>query len=294
MITFLKLGKFGRFGNQLFQYAALRSLGLKKDCEIGLLNLDNFSHHNQKNLLKHLSIPSDFFGKAKFYHKIIQKKFVLKNATEISDKFYDLKDGTDILGYFQSIYYFKDYVDLVKNELRPKTNYVSDAKEKIKKIKSQYPDYQIVSLHFRRGDIVQNNLNQEKIDFYGGKKLDLNSINGKYLTDSKSIFKSKKVKFLIFSGGSIASNRNEDDLNWCKNNLKGDEYIFLEPQNTIQDYSLISECDHNIISRTSTFGWWAAFLNSKVDSVVVAPKIYDPEKPCEERYMFYPKKWTLV
>ena len=56
MITFLKLGKFGRFGNQLFQYAALRSLGLKKNCEIGLLNLENFSHPNQKNLLKHLSI----------------------------------------------------------------------------------------------------------------------------------------------------------------------------------------------------------------------------------------------
>ena len=89
-------------------------------------------------------------------------------------------------------------MDLIKNELRPKTNYVLDAKEKIKKIKSQYPDYQIVSLHFRRGDIAQNSISQGKIDFYGGKKLDLNSINGKYLTDSKSIFKSQKVKFLIF------------------------------------------------------------------------------------------------
>ena len=30
MITFLQLGKHGRLGNQLFQYAALKSLGLKK------------------------------------------------------------------------------------------------------------------------------------------------------------------------------------------------------------------------------------------------------------------------
>ena len=31
MITFLQLGKYGRLGNQLFQYAALKSLGLKKN-----------------------------------------------------------------------------------------------------------------------------------------------------------------------------------------------------------------------------------------------------------------------
>ena len=83
MITFLQLGKFGRFGNQLFQYAALRTLGLKKKYEIGIPDLNNVFHHNQNNLLKYLSIPSDFFGKAKFYHKIIQKKFVLKESTEI-------------------------------------------------------------------------------------------------------------------------------------------------------------------------------------------------------------------
>lgn len=292
MITFLKLGKFGRFGNQLFQYAALRSLGLKKNCEIGLLNLENFSHHNQKNLLKHLSIPSDFFGKAKFYHKIIQKKFVLKNATEISDKFYDLKDGTDILGYFQSIYYFKDYIDLIKKELKPNIKYVHQAKEKIKKIKLDFPNYEIVSLHFRRTDVV--NPNNEEADYYGGSKLDYASINGLYLLKSKLIFKNKKVKFLIFAGGSIHSDKNETDLDWCKKNLKGEEYIFQEPQNTIDDFSLISECDHNVIARTSTFGWWAAFLNNKPNSIIVAPKIYDPERPTEERYMFYPKKWKLV
>ena len=30
MITFNELGKYGRLGNQLFQYAALRALSLKK------------------------------------------------------------------------------------------------------------------------------------------------------------------------------------------------------------------------------------------------------------------------
>ena len=294
MITFLKLGKFGRFGNQLFQYAALRSLGLKQNCEIGIPNLNNTIHHNQKNLLKYLSIPEDFFGKAKFYHKILQKKFVFKETTEVSHKFYKLEDGTDILGYFQSIYYFKDYVDLIRKELKPKDNFIYAAKTKINQIKSKYPGYQIVSLHLRRGDITVGDYSEKNIDYYGGKFLDFKSMNGSYLKRAKSIFKKKKVKFLVFSGGSTNSDNNGNDLNWCKENLKGDEYIFLEPQTTIEDFSLISQCDHNIISRTSTFGWWAAYLNNSKKAIIVTHKIYDPERPDKKRYMFYPKKWILV
>ena len=34
MITFAQLGKYGRLGNQLFQYAALKSLGIKNGYEV--------------------------------------------------------------------------------------------------------------------------------------------------------------------------------------------------------------------------------------------------------------------
>ena len=36
MITFSNLGKYGRLGNQLFQYAALKGLSIKKGYEIGM------------------------------------------------------------------------------------------------------------------------------------------------------------------------------------------------------------------------------------------------------------------
>lgn len=293
MITFLKLGKYGRFGNQLFQYAALRSLGLKNNCEIGLPYLDNVSHHNQNNLLNNLSIPDKFFGKTKFYHYFTQKKFVLNDSIAISEKFYDLKDGTDIQGYFQSIYYFKDCVDIIKKELTPKEKYISEANDKINKIKDKYPNYEIVSLHLRRGDITDVRELMHSTDYYGGKELDYKSLNGEYLLNSKLVFKNKKVKFLVFSGGAT-SNKNDKDLDWCRHNLTGEEYIISDPQDTIQDFSLITACDHNIISRTSTFGWWAAFLNDKKNSIVIVPKIYDPEKPEHTRYMFYLDKWLMV
>lgn len=49
MITFLQLGSLGRLGNQLFQYAALKSLSLSKGYEIKLPDVDNASWHGQKN-----------------------------------------------------------------------------------------------------------------------------------------------------------------------------------------------------------------------------------------------------
>ena len=38
MITFSQLGKHGRLGNQLFQYAALKGLSVKNGYDIGMMS----------------------------------------------------------------------------------------------------------------------------------------------------------------------------------------------------------------------------------------------------------------
>ena len=50
------------------------------------------------------------------------------NASSFSNEPIDIwnldnntKDNTDLEGYFQSIYYFKDHIDIIKKELSPKT-----------------------------------------------------------------------------------------------------------------------------------------------------------------------------
>ena len=52
MITFQQLGNYGRLGNQLFQYALLKSVSLKTNNQI-ILPTDFFNRnwHNQKCLL---------------------------------------------------------------------------------------------------------------------------------------------------------------------------------------------------------------------------------------------------
>jgi hypothetical protein len=80
---------------------------------------------------------------------------------------------------------------------------------------------------------------------------------------------SSKIKspiFLLFT----------DDLEWCIKNLDDKRLLFakeifpeiLEPH---QDMQVMSMCDHNIIS-SSSFSWWAAFLNSNPLKIVIAPE----------------------
>ena len=296
MVTFKKLGQLGRFGNQLFQYAALRGLATKNNFKL-LIPSNKKEFHGQEYLLKNLSIPRKFFSNNFFFKTLFFKKYKEQKAEEIDKNFFNLKDNTDLEGYFQSTFYFYHCIDLIKKELTPKKEFLEKAKEKFIKISEAHKGYKIISLHLRRGDNVDTSIkqnNKKLIYSYGEDLMDNNSFYGKYLKSAKSLYNGKKVKFLIFSGGGRVSDENSIEIDWCRKNLVGDEYIFNTPQKSFEDFCLISQCDANIISPASSFGWWAAFLNVK-NNDVVAPLIYDPNiKDPPHRYMFYPNYWKLV
>jgi len=170
----------------------------------------------------------------------------------------------------------------------------------MKEIKKQHPGYQIVSLHLRRGDNTDNTnpkqvaLNKEWYGF--GEQLSENSFYYKYYKKATQTFKDEKVKYLIFTGGK-RNKENHDDIQWCKNNFLGDQFLFSEGRNTMEDFSLIMCCDHNIISHVSSFGWWAAYLNINNGTThkTVAPLHYHPDRPMmTHREGFYPEEWILI
>jgi len=61
MITFYELGQLGRLGNQLFQYAALKSLGLERGYEVKIPDPKTRTWHGQQCLLSNFNIESDYF-----------------------------------------------------------------------------------------------------------------------------------------------------------------------------------------------------------------------------------------
>jgi len=296
MITFNELGSLGRLGNQLFQYAALRSLSLTNGYDLKIPNPASKIWHGQECLLNKLSIECDFLAENDL--EKIKYSYVESDPMSIDQKFFEIPDNTNLSGFFQSTYYFKNHMDQIKKDLMPSSNILEKSQEQILRIKKDNPGYEIVSLHLRRGDNTDwSNPNSALSLVYGNNgNLQPHSFYYKYLTNAKEVFKNHKCKFLIFSGGSRnRGNSNLTDLEWCRSNFKGEEYLFSEGNNTLGDFTNIMNCDHNIISHISSFGWWAAHLNLNKNAQVVAPICYHPDMPqYTHRELFYPENWRLV
>jgi len=293
MITFYELGQLGRLGNQLFQYAALKSLGLERGYEVKIPDPKTRTWHGQQCLLSNFNIESDYFT-----NKDLQT--LSYSYSEPSHEYYDhdfltLPDNVNISGFFQSTFYFEKHKEQIIKELTPKEELLDTAKVNLSKIKERFDGYEIVSLHMRRGDNTDNtDPNQVAANTsYGGNRLAEDSFYSKYFKKATSKFKNKKVKFLIFTGGKRFTDDNSEDINWCKENFSTDDFLFSEGNSSMEDFCLLTSCDHHILSHISSFGWWASYIDKK-ENITVAPLKYDPETLYNYREGFYPKRWVLV
>lgn len=294
MITFLELGSFGRLGNQLFQYASLKGLGLKNNYEVKIPDPAPKEWHGQKCLLKDFNIKAPYLTGDDM--SSIKYTYVEKDPHDLDKNFFTIPDNTNLQGYFQSLFYFGEFEEEIKKELTPKQGFVLAAHDKINKIKSIYTGYEIVSVHLRRGDLTAVTREAGKYLFGSNKnKLDNEAYWPRYFSRASQIFKNKKVKFLVFSGGDRGSEDNTEDMEWCKDNLKNDHFIFSEGHTTMEDLSLIMSCDHNILSPGSSFGWWGAYLNKSQSKTVIAPfEYHSDELTKSKRARFYPKDWKVL
>ena len=290
MITFLELGKYGRLGNQLFQYAALKSIALKNGYQCKIPNPEVMDWHGQKCLLSELNLEADF---------LIQDD--IKNVTNMAiepspdwffEPFFSIPDNTSIHGYFQSTYYFKDFKEQICKELTPQQKYMDEAQSHISSLKKD--GHEVVSIHLRRGDLIDGT-NNEYLTFYGENDIyDENSVYGKYITNALKYFENQKVKFLVFTGGSRTGD-DKDDISWAKKTFKRENFHVSETNDPLKDFAMIMSCDHNIVCHLTTFGWWGAYLNPNPNKKVIAPKNYFYDKPPEYvRPGFLPEDWILT
>jgi hypothetical protein len=274
LITFGQLGRHGRLGNQLFQYAMIKSVALERGYQLKIPNPDDITFQNQNCYLNKFNINCEYLTEEDLNN--IRYKFIESNHSSFYPEVFSAKDGTDFHGYFQNYKKIRDkaaeYLSMVK-----------------------HGDTEIVSIHVRRGDNLDGT-NPEYANFYGiDDVLTKDSYYGKYIYPALDTFKHKDVKFLIFSGGSRKGDKhNQSDIEWCKSNFKQDNIIFCEGNTDIVDFEIMRQCDHNIICHMSSFGWWAALLNDNPDKIVIAPKSYTVPADGRERWGFYPKTWKLI
>lgn len=259
----------GGLGNQLFQYAAAKSIALDNDSKL-FLDVGWFNSNQERIYeLPNFNIQYDekvFFSKA--YNFIFKKYAFLRydnNAKMLLNIFKEkslnfqsevqkIKSSIYLDGYFQSEKYFIRH----ENEIRKNLQFSVGVCDGESIFEDQISESESVSIHIRRGDYVTN---KEVADFHGLLEMD-------YYNQSIDFIKSKVEKpvFFVFT----------DDPDWVVENFSRRLAFTLVRHNQavnagIRDLRLMSLCKHNIIANSS-FSWWGSWLNVNHKKIVISPK----------------------
>lgn len=291
-----KVALYGGLGNQMFQYAfklALNKEGIKSD--ISLSNFLYQNHHNGFELNKAFFIDLSFSQKmlcfilsnAKPLYKNKYSRFFLKffilNIRRAKFEIYNerieflydedvfKKNKTFFIGTWQVENYFSNIENTIQNSFKfkkPEDKLNVELEKIIRQTNS-------VSIHIRRGDYLKPQW-KNILGFIDHKIYYNNCISHiENLVD--------KPTFFVFS----------DDTAWVQNNLNIENALFISNNKSKYSYIdmyLMSICKHNIIAN-STFSWWAAWLNTNPDKIVLMPEKWINNN---ENSGIYPKNWIKI
>jgi hypothetical protein len=231
----------GRLGNNFFQIAAAIGYAKKHNCYWGIKKgyiEKGFKANQVDKFLPHLPACESYFKNySEWQEEWTGKEF---NYHEIPYK----PNGVEIVGFWQSYKYFENAEEEVRKWL--KLDFIEG-----------YRDY--VSIHVRRGDYAQLADNFPPVTTEYIKKA-TDTLLDKMLVSTIN-------HIMVFS----------DDIEWCKREIPKmynpeawPKFEFSEGRNEWEDLCLMASCGHNIIANSS-FSWWAAWLNTNQDKIVISP-----------------------
>ena len=253
----------GGLGNQMFQYAFARSLNLKYNMKFEI-NTTFYSRSFKDQTPREIGL--NFFNfKFKACKDNLLQQIIFKireklpdiitsgNSTYYNEKELNIQNFPNLhlkrINYFRGYWQNYKYFESIKNNLKIDFSLDHNLKNLDRNTLKQITETNSVCIHVRRTDYLGTDYDVVDVNYYRNafKKL-------------KSRF--DDLRFFIFS----------DDISWCNENLS-----FL-PNSTfcsfsiLNDFHLMSLCNHFIIPN-STFSWWAAYLSNINNNVktVIAP-----------------------
>jgi len=250
MITFLDLGFHGRMTNQIFQYAALRSVALYNGYEMKIPDVTGRVCWGQSNKLHNFNIScsiltdEDVKSIRHYYEEPYANEFVYHESV------FEIQDFTSIKGFFQHPKYFERYASELRKECSLKAHIMEKSSAKISEIKSRFPNRELVCLHVRRGDAIPL---WDKIFPSVASLME-------FIAAAKSYF--PNAVFLVFSGGNKGEFTHPEAYEFCRKTFQGDEYVFIEHNEEVVDMGMMVLCDHYIVPFFTSFSLWPMFLNT--------------------------------
>ncbi|MCL1936881.1 MAG: alpha-1,2-fucosyltransferase [Candidatus Azobacteroides sp.] len=256
----------GGLGNQMFQYAAARHLSekhkvpLKLDLSFFQIEPKNNQHTPRSFELDQLSITAEIatekeiqFLRKQRWKNWFQPVWIKEKGSDSYKKIARAGKNCYLNGYWQSEKYFEDIAEIIHNEFVFKQPLSGNS---LMDIQRQIENSNSISLHFRRGDYVDN----PKTNKYHG----LCSMDYYRSAQNRIAQNVSNPCFFVFS----------DDISWVKDHFSSDfPTVFIGKNDNLlhSDFRLMSLCRHNIIANSS-YSWWAAWLNKNENKIVVAPK----------------------
>ena len=280
-LTFAKIGKHGRLGNQLFQIAAT----------IGVAETQGFVW-KFPTTISETEAGRLFQLSGSFELKLTNLTFI-EEADEIFDHI-DLNShitshkssatppvGLSLHGYYQSLKYFEKHIEHIAKLLRVPNEYK-------KRVLTAHPEIEsknCVTIHVRRGDYY------DLAHIY-------NVLSTRYYIEA--LAQIPEVEHVI-----VVS----DDIPWCRQHIGPIIKVpasYSNFTNQLDDFVLLYLGQHVIIAN-STFSWWAAFLrhihrsqiypSSTFRRKTIAPKVwFNPTgnlKHLNNRSM-YLESWIVI
>lgn len=254
----------GGIGNQLFQYAAALALSRRLRARL-ILDVSWYRRRQDPtrsrvfqldkvmNLGEIERIERPTFAPLRRTVRFLDGSKVLTDNRISPSQLALVDDKTDLVmrGYWQSESYFSEVAELLRNSFN---QVKSEAILGLAHFRTQLGP-ETLGLHVRRGDYESD----PKTNFFHGLCDEfyfdraVNLVCGKCAVD----------RVVIFS----------DDIEWCKKTLKFQlSHFFVD--DAIQDidqFVLLSQCKHHVISNSS-FSWWAAWLGQSKGQLVVYPQ----------------------
>jgi Glycosyl transferase family 11 len=253
----------GGVGNQLFQYAAARSISDRLNTELDL-NLAWYTKNSRTRVDRTflldklidvgnatLSTPRCRSGITRVALRM-GKRRLLHDVFITPEHFNSFVTDKNIImrGYWQDPRYFENITEIMREAFGRRFSLSENASS----LRDQISATSTLGIHVRRGDYVSDRRTSE----YHGV------CDQNYFHNALRRFNeiSSVEQLVIFS----------DDTSWCREKLSfSTETIVVE--DTIQDLDqlrLLSSCNHHIISNSS-FSWWAAWFGFSDNQVVIFP-----------------------
>lgn len=273
----------GGFGNQLYNYAIGFALAKRYDDSL-TVDISPYKFSPRPFVLNQMTISGNVksifppkkdtkifrmaaralrilatnrYGRCKW----IKERYDTRN--QFADYDFSHKASLYLEGYWQHYRYFDDYRDLLCEEFQLKEEYIS--KQCISLI-NQSQSEDSVAVHIRRGDYEASWV-----------------LDKSYYHNAFALMNSKlsNPRYYIFC----------EDISYVKEHYGYlDNAVFVTGNfslSDIEEFWLMSKCRNQIIAN-STFSWWAAYLNTNTQKVVIAPEYMHWNKE------YYPADWHVL